>query len=358
MRRRRIRIVEVIATLDAGGAERQMALLASGLDRARFDPLVVALTRGGPVEAPLRAAGVPVEVLGKQAKLSPGALLALAARLERARPDIVHTHLFTANAYGRAAGLLARVPVLVATEQALDPYKRAHHRAIDRLLARRSAAVVCASEAILARLAERGVPREKLVRIYNGVRVPPAPRAAFEPDLVVTASRLDPVKDIPTLVRAVARIGARLDIIGEGEARPAIAAEIARAGPAAAARIRLLGYLADPLPAIARGAVFALASRTEGFGVAIAEAMALGLPVVASRVDGIVEVVEDGRTGLLVPPGDAAAFAAAIAALLGDPDRARAMGEAGRGRVQDRFSAERMVREYESLFERCAGSPA
>jgi glycosyltransferase involved in cell wall biosynthesis len=371
---RRIRVIEVIATLDAAGAEREVALLATRLDRARFDVRVLALTRGGPLEANLRAAGVPVDVLGKRWKLSPAAVLGLAHRLRRARPDIVHTHLFTANAYGRVAALLAGAPAVVATEHATDPGKRRWHEAIDRALARRSAAVVCVSEAVRAAYARRGIPAAKLRVIPNGVDAEAIARAAEglapAPDLVATASRLDPAKDVPTLVRAIAILrargaAARLAIAGEGPARAAIEAEIARAGLGDA--VRLLGFRPDVPRVIAGASVFATASRTEGFGLAAAEAMAVGRPVVASRVEGLAEVVEDGRTGLLVPSGNAEAFALAIGALLADPARARAMGEAGRARVCERFPADRMVREWAALFDalcpaertaRCAESRA
>jgi glycosyltransferase involved in cell wall biosynthesis len=356
-----MRVVEVIATLDGAGAERQMALLAARLDRARFEPRVLAITRGGPVEADLRAAGVPVEVLGKRRKIAPGTFLRLAARLRKARPHAVHTHLFTANAYGRAAALFAGVPAIVATEHATDPGKRPWQRAIDRALARESGAIVCASEAIRKACEARGLPAKKLVRIYNGVDA--AAIAAqgrglsAEPGLVVTACRLEKEKDVPTLVRAIAAlrgrgVAARLAIAGEGSERAAIEAEAASLGVREA--IELLGWRADMGRILARGAVFALASKTEGFGVAIAEAMAAGRAVVASRVEGIRELVEDGRTGLLVPPGDAAAFAGAIGALLADPARAAAMGEAGRERARAAFSVEAMVRAYESLFEMLA----
>jgi glycosyltransferase involved in cell wall biosynthesis len=359
---RRIRVVEVIATLDAAGAERQMALLAARLDRARFEVEVVAITRGGPVEADLRAAGVPVTILAKRRKLSPRTLLALAARLREARPDVVHTHLFTANAYGRAAALLAGARAFVATEHATDPGKRAHHGAIDRFLARRSAAVVCVSEAVRRAYAARGIPAERLLVIPNGVDADALARAAggveAAPGLVVAASRLDRAKDVAALVRAIEAlrrrgIEARLEVAGEGGERGAIEAEAARLGITGA--VRLLGLQPDIAPALARGAVFASASRTEGFGLAIAEAMALARPVVAPRVEGIAEVVADGATGLLVPPGDEGALADALAALLSDPARARAMGEAGARRVRELFSAEKMVRSYEALFERVGG---
>jgi glycosyltransferase involved in cell wall biosynthesis len=353
-----IRLVEIIATLDLGGAETQLAETTARLDRRRFEPRVIALTRGGPLERRLAEAGVPLEVVGKRGKADPGALLRLARRLRALDPDVVHTHLFTANAYGRAAARAARLrAALVASEESTDPAKPAWARAIDRRLAPATARVVCVSEAVRAAQESRGIPPAKLVVVPPGVDVESIRLRATEPPepwRTVTVCRLEAPKDVETLLAALALLRARgrpatLDVAGDGPDRPRLEAAVARLGLLGA--VRLLGAREDIPALLARAPVFALSTRYEGLGVAILEAMALARPVVASAVGGVPEAVAGGETGLLVPPGDPGALASALEALHADPARARALGEAGLARVRARFTIEARVAALERIFE-------
>ena len=130
------RILQIIPTLDPHGAEKQLMLLATGLPRDRFEVHVCALARGGPLAASLECAGIPVTVLGKRWKLDPATFFRLVRHIRRLRPALVHTWLFAANSYGRAAGRMAGVPRMIAAERCVDEWKMSHELAIDRRLAR------------------------------------------------------------------------------------------------------------------------------------------------------------------------------------------------------------------------------
>jgi len=353
-----IRLVSVIATLDTGGAERQLAETLARLDRGRFEPRVIALTRGGPTEALLSRASVPVEVLGKRGKADPLALARLAGRLRALAPDVVHTHLFTANAYGRAAARLARTgAALVASEESTDPEKPLWAQAIDRRLAPGTSRIVCVSEAVRRAQVERGIPAALLEVIPPGVDVAALEReAAGELDerRVVTVCRLEAPKDVATLLEAIASLRARgrgvtLDVVGDGPDRASLEARARALSLEGVARF--LGRRDDAPVIVSGAAIFVLSTRYEGLGVALLEAMALGRPVVASDVGGVPEAVLRRETGLLVPPGDARALAEAIASLLDDPARSRALGDAGRARVRERFTLERRVAALSALYE-------
>ena len=168
------RILEIIPTLDRAGAEKQLCLLAAGLPAAEFDVHVCALTRGGPLRADLDKAGIPTTVIGKRWKLSPRAFWQLKRFVKQWRPDLIHTWLFAANAYGRAAGILCGVECLVAGERCADPWKSRRDLAIDRWLARRTRRIVTNSSGVVDFYARHGLPREKFTVIPNGV-LPPKP---------------------------------------------------------------------------------------------------------------------------------------------------------------------------------------
>jgi glycosyltransferase involved in cell wall biosynthesis len=192
--------------------------------------------------------------------------------------------------------------------------------------------------------------------IYPGVDVDayrPRGGSPLDHPVIGTASRLVPVKSLATLLRTFALIRARdgrttLEIAGEGPERPLLEAEAQRLG--VFPHCRFLGWQADVAALHRRWAVFVQPSLAEGFGVAALEAMASGLPVVATRVGGLEELVVDGVTGYLVPPENPQALAGAVRAVLGDPGLAVAMGAAGRARVQMSFTAERMVHDILDLY--------
>ncbi len=359
-----VRIAYVIATLDRAGTETQLVNLATGLRRPPFQARIIALTRGGDLQSELLSAGIPVEILGKRRKLDMAVLSRLCGHLKRFRPHIVHTWLFTANGYGRAAALLARVPIIIASERSLDPWKRIFHNLIDDLLGICTAQVVANAEAVKAAVLKRHPSlRDKVRVIYNGI--PPLPavpdraemreRLGIPADASVLTSvgRLSPEKGLEDLLHAFQMVSARIEgawllVVGQGEQDRRLRELSQRLG--VGGRIKFLGELPSTAEVLAACDLFVLASRYEGLPNSILEALQLELPVVATAVGGIPEVIEDGVTGVLVSPGDHRALADKILWLLDHLTEGRKLARLGKSVVEARFGLERMVREYANVY--------
>lgn len=364
----RIRVLHVIATLDPHGAERQLAALCAGLDKRRFEVRVVCLTREGPLRAQLEAAGVPVSCLRKRGRFDAGVFFRLAAAVRRFRPHVVHTWLFTSNLWGRLAARAAGAPCIVASERAADRWKTRAHFWLDRRLAALTDVVLANSEAVREFCVERaGVPARKVLVIRNGIdlarfysamkRGPSAPLPVADGPVVGVVARLEEQKGHEHLLRAFAMLlqgGRRADLwlVGDGPLRPRL--EALAEGLGIASRVKFLGTRPDVPALLARMDVLALPSLWEGLPNAVVEAMAAGLPVAATDVDGTPEVAVDGRTALLVPPRAPAALGQALATLLDDPALRRSMGRAGRERAEQKFAMERMINETGRLYEKLA----
>ena len=376
---RRTKIVYLHPSLGIGGAEELRVITLKHLDRARFDARVCCLGDLGPIGAEISALGYPVDALGRSDRtFDLGTTLSVQSYLRAHAPDIVQTSLFRTNWHGRLGGLLARVPVLIAEEHGFhdpavgfyrySPRLGAMFRVGDRWLAGRTAAIIACSKAVADSIAaDEGIPRERFVVIPNAAdperlapmdgRAETRARLHYGDDEVVVGavSALTPVKGYDLLLEAFAEArrsiaGLRLLIVGDGPARPAIEAGIARLGLAGhvrlAGRIRQLGDLVGAMD------VFASACLSEGFGISFVEAMALGVPCVAFRLGGIPEVVVDGETGLLVPPRDVHAFAEALVRLAGDARLRAKLGEAGRTRVAAHFTPQRYADAMMALYDR------
>ena len=281
--------------------------------------------------------------------------------VRRAEPDLLHTHLVHGDVYGSIASRLAGVP-LVSSRHNDDRYLLGPFRHVDRFFARRARRIIAISDAVRVFLEEAGLPREKLVTVHYGLDHLPDERSTVMPNdlgvgpgvpLVLAIGRLIEQKDHATLLRAFARVHARhpeamLAILGSGPLEAETRALVSELGLGDV--VRLPGRLAirDWLE---RADIFAHSSRWEGFGIVLLEAMLSGLPVVATRVSAVPEVVVDGVTGTLVPPSDEAALADALAALLGDRGRATSLGRAGLERARSEFSVAKMADETLAVYQ-------
>ena len=172
----RLKICLIIPTLVKGGAEKQLTLLASGLDRTRFECHVVVLTHSGPYEAELRELGVAVHVIGKRGKFDPTAYWRLARKLKELKPDVVHTWLFAANSYGRMAARRAGVPVIIAGERSVDPWKQWWNFAVDRYLQKFTDTIVTNTSAVADFYSQHGIAADRFTVIPNAVLPPSEPR--------------------------------------------------------------------------------------------------------------------------------------------------------------------------------------
>jgi glycosyltransferase involved in cell wall biosynthesis len=363
-----LKVLQLIPTLDRSGAEKQMVLLATGLPGDRFQVEVAALSRLGPLEAELRAAGVPVTPLGKRFKLDPWALVRLVRFLRARRFDVVQTWIFAANTYGRVAARWARVPVVVTAEMAVDLWKSPRELAIDRFLSRRTDRVVGNSRAVVDFYRRNGIPDDRLALIPSGIGVeePPAVdraaiRAGFgwtgDAPLLLFAGRLAEQKGVGDLIDAIDLLqhvlpDLRVLIVGDGPLRAQLEAT------AHAYRldriVRFTGHRDDVPRLLAAADLLVLPSLYEGLPNVVLEAMRFSKPVVATAAPGTTEVVVDGTTGLLVPLRHPPALAQAIRTVIEDPALAQRLGQAGRARVESEFRAGTMIDRFAALYEELA----
>lgn len=365
----KIRVMEVLASLKRAGAERMAVSLACRLDRDRFEPAVVSLYDAFPegFEPVLERHQVPAWHLGKRRGLDVRIYPRLAGVLGRWRPSIVHTHSYVMR-YALPASLAVRVGKMVHTvhnvaTREVEPLGRAIHR-----VGFRCGVVPVAISDEVARSFRQTYGFDPAAVIPNGIDTEgfarPEARQEWrrancfsEGDLLIASvARLEPQKNplglIDSFTRALGhdRRG-RLLLAGGGTLLEAARAHAARSG--VADRVHFLGVRADVAELLAASDVFALSSLWEGSPVAVMEAMAAGLPVAATAVGGVPELVEHDVTGLLAPAGDTEAFAGALTALACDSRLRREFGNAGRERA-GRFSVAAMVDAYAALFERIA----
>lgn len=362
------RICHVGKVTGISGSEKHLLILLGGLVSRGYNVTFVILEEAtrpvGHYADMLEAKGVRTARLRVNGDLDPGLILRLYRELRRGRYDLVHTHLIHADLYGSVAAKLAGVPLVVSTRHNDDRFREhPFFVLLNHLVAPLYRRVIVISQALgsyTARL--EGVDPARIVPIYYGLPFsePPGPcgiRREFGlPDdapIIGVVGRLTEQKGHRTLLQTFARLcggypDARLFVVGDGELRPALQAlaqELDVAG-----RVIFTGYRDDAAGLMADFDLLAVPSLWEGFGLVLLEAMNAARPVVASRVSAIPEIVSDGETGLLVPPGDAEALASALRRLLDDPALAAEMGRRGRERLHTRFGVERMVDETERVY--------
>jgi glycosyltransferase involved in cell wall biosynthesis len=375
-----LRVLQLIPTLDRSGAEKQMLLLAKGLPRDRFAVEVAALTRLGPLEADLQAAGIPVTLIGKTLKVDPVAARRFVKFLRAGRFDVVHTWIFAANTHGRVAARMAKVPVVVVSEMAVDLWKTRAHLAIDRWLAHRTDRIVGNSQAVVDFYRDQvRIPSEKLALIHSGIGPEEQGGPGVDPDydaerarvreslgvppdapVALFVGRLAPQKGVSDLLDAADLLQhIRPDLVtwiaGDGPDRMALEAR-AGAFELLNRRVRFLGHRDDVPDLIDAADLLVLPSRYEGLPNVVLEAMARGKPVVATAAPGTDELVVNDETGRLVPVGDVKALTRALRDLMDDPSRAMALGQAGRRRVAEAFGLDPMIAQYAALYEGLAQS--
>lgn len=370
----RIRVLYLITELLPAGAERIVQSLATGLDPERFEVRVASLRspggeRGdGEIADELRAAGVPVVPLRARGKLSGRAAARLAFELYTFRPHVIHAHLFHANLAARLAGRVAGAKV-AATYHVVERRALRLRRLTQRLTIPLENVSVCVSEAVAAYVREslgirapRVIPNGIDLTRYGAPPEPDAARAAARAELglppeafvVGAVGRLDPQKAPEVLLEAFRSLEAPEALLvyaGEGPLSDELQRSAASLGDGPwGPRVRFLGFRRDVPRILDALDVFALPSRWEGFGLALAEALARGVPAVATRVDSLPEVM--GSAGLLVPPEDPAALAAAFEELRA-PERRGELRLRG-PRQAERFGLGPMREAYQALYEELA----
>ena len=359
---RPVRVLIVIGQLARGGAERQVHELATRLDRKRFDPTIVTFEPQGYYQPLLKQAGLRVIVIPKRGWREPVSLFRMASLMRELSTDLVHGFLFPANWRGVVAARLAGVRVVLCGVRSTGIWMNSRHRWMDRMVLKRASAVVANAPAVAEDIVQRiGLPPAAVRVILNGVDT-----MQFHPgESVMPAGRggeltigfvgsLRQAKDPLLFVRAASLVAARLPtarfvMVGDGPLRSDVAGESARLG--IGDRMTLLGERSD-IAEILRGLdLLAVTSVREGCCNVILEAMASGVPVVATSVGGNPDLVQHGRTGWLFPHDDPALGAEGIVQLLtGDGLRTRVRSEA-LVKARTEFSIDTMVSRTAALYK-------
>jgi glycosyltransferase involved in cell wall biosynthesis len=304
----------------------------------------------------LTSRGIPLDAIPLAADVDPIAFVRIAAYLARKRPTILHTHLVHADVYGQLTGLLAGVPIRISTKHGFNEFRENPGFALgDRAIASLAHAHIAISRGLARYLEDvEGFDGESFEIVHYGIEPDGGVRAygGGVPRLLCVG-RLIPIKGHIVLLRAFAAArrelpDLQLDVAGRGPLEPALRAVAKELGVADA--VHFLGHVAPIQRAIENAAIVVVPSMGEGFGMVALEAMERARPVIAAEIGGLGELVEDGVTGLLVPPGDPAPLARAMADLGGDLGGAARMGEAGRRRALDRFLQERCTDRTELLY--------
>jgi sugar transferase (PEP-CTERM/EpsH1 system associated) len=348
------RVIHVSLGLHVGGMEKLLVEFARHADRRRFELQFVSLTTKGDAAEEIEQLGWPVIALDQQPGLRPSTSVGLARLFRQSKPHAVHTHNTKSLLYGVTGARLARVPTIIHTRHGQCHGATRRQTFLFNRVAGWADRIVSVSRDSTELALKQGLPQEKLLTIHNGIDL-----SRFSPNLphatgpAVFVGRLSPEKDIPTLLRAAAiatreEPSFRLLLAGDGPSMSELQHLTTQLG--AGDRIGFLGQTSDVADVLADASLFALSSITEGLSLAILEAMASGLPVVATAVGGNAEIVVEGETGLLVPPKSPKALAAAMLKIYRQPELARCMGAAGRKRVENHFDSRRMVAQYESLY--------
>ena len=349
----------VLTSFDAGGTERQMIELIRRIDRNRFDLHVACFRREGQWLPRVEASGVPIDAFPLGSLTSPRTLRQLHAFsrwCRRHRLQVLQTCDIYGNIFALTGAAVAHVPVRIGSRRGIvSPTGRRSLLTLQRQAYRAAHRVVANSVAAGDALVAEGISRKKVVVIPNGIDLEPfdGPRTSGPGPVITTVANLRPGKGHDVLLRAAAHVlrqrpDVRFQFVGDGPLRGPLEHEAEDLAIAAA--VTFLGHRPD-VAAILRGTtIFAFPSLMEAFPNGVMEAMAAEVPVVATAVGGIPELVEHGRNGLLVPPGDDAALAAALLSMLSDPVRARGLAVAGRETIGQRYSFERMVGDFEALY--------
>ena len=369
-----VRLLEFVTSFQIGGTERQVLNLTNGLDPEQFELHMGCLDKVGPLLEEVTSRGIPVSEYKTKNLYNLGAMnarLRFAHYLRRHEIEVVHSYGFYSNVFAIPAARLARSPVIIASIRDCGETLTAAQNRVQRMFCRMADCILTNAEGVRTWLLNQGYPAGKIQVIQNGIALSRAATGrpagklrrelglAADTPLVAVLSRLNPMKGIEYFLEAAVTIGSRFPAVrfliigganynGGGSYKMQIEKHAKDLG--LESHVIFTGFRTDVHEILPEIDITVLPSLSEGLSNALLESMAAGVPTIATRVGGTPEAVEDGVTGLLVPPRDPGSLAQAMALLLENPELARRFGEAGRRRVIALFSIEKMVHQTESLY--------
>jgi len=368
---RNLHILHVIYSLEIGGAEMDLVAKAKALvEEYGYHIAIACLLRRGELaeEAERNGIGIIGPVMGGKSDVR---VIPRLVRIMRSdKFDVVHTHMFASNFLGRVAAMLAGVPVIVSTVQLIAEREKWWEMLLDRALQFKTDMMIASSEAVRRSFIKRGIREDKIITIHNGIdfskfdgldkaEARDKIRKEFSLNnstfLVGTVARLQPVKGVEYLIEAAKYVlesipNTRFLIVGEGPQKAELIHKVHQLN--LSSDVIFAGMRGD-IPAILSALdLFVLPSLSEALGIAVIEALATGVPVVATNVGGVPEIVEDRKTGLLVPPKDPLSLAKAILHMYSNGDEAISMAKAGERRVREVFDIAHLARKQAELYEK------
>jgi glycosyltransferase involved in cell wall biosynthesis len=362
-----INILYLFVTLPIGGAEKHLLTILKNINQTTYHPIVCCIRGKGEVGEEIEKMGFEVIALGRESKMWDIRIVTDILKIIRDREiHLVHTHLYHANMYGRIASLITKKPV-IATEHNIYPHYKMKRRMINWLLAKKTDRIIAVSERVKKEIIARDwIEPSKVEVIYNGIDVTSflssmtkaeaRQRLEIPTDcfLIGNVGRLIEQKGQIFLINAMSIVKdaipcVKLLLVGAGPSEPYLKNEVSTKG--LGQYVKFLGSRRD-IPDILRAIdVFVLPSLWEGLGVVLLEAMASSLPVIATPVGGVVEIVHNGINGIIVPSRNEVALADSILELYRDDKKRRIFGERGLEMVREKFTSSNMVRHLESVYQ-------
>ena len=368
--KKRIKILYLITGLKTGGAEIVLYNIVKGLDKTRFEPLVVSIIPIIEIGQRIKKLGIPILSLNVKFKYNPSIFFRLISILKKENPQILHSHLFHAIFLGRVVGRICNVPIIISSIHSEYVGGFLRNRLLQTTGKLDDVVTIVSQKAKEKMVEARAISAGKTIVIYNGIDIN---RFKFQDrkkrektrkelnlkgsdKVLISVGRLFKAKGYPYLIEAIKILKKKypeivLLILGEGEKRIELEKQIRESN--LTKNIFLLGRKDNVLLYLNASDIFVLASLWEGFGLVVTEAMACSLPVVATNVGGIPEIVEDKHSGFLVESKNPLALAKKIDHVLSlNPEIRRKMGEIGRKIAEENFSLDKMVKNYENLYKK------
>lgn len=363
----KLKILVITYKLEVGGAERIAVAIAKGLNKTKFDPTFCCF-KGGVLEKELRDHGIPVFNLNKSRGFDLSVLTKLLKIIKEKKIDIIHTHSFSPNFWGRLAGIIARVPVIISTEHSIATVKTRFQKKVDKILVRFSTKIISVSERVKrSLLEEENILPDKILTIYNGIdpMKPSYDKEAISKKceglgidlnkkIIVSIGRLEPPKGYEFLLESAKIVKREFSpvqfvIVGDGSLKHKL--EKLTDDLKLKDTVIFLGHRNDIADILSISDIAVLPSVREGFSVSLLEFMSLGKPIIATDVGGNKEAVINGESGIIVPPRDPIALAEWVLKLIKENKTSEDIGMKARERFNENFTVETMIQKIEKLYD-------